>query len=100
MYPSARESPCVLLPAGPITTDEVQRVHDDAIARIRRAVERHGLDPLALGHPPRVGDDPRGEFEDAVQLEQPLLDFGDARKSDFFPGLKAASVQSLASMGY
>ena len=31
--------------------------------------------------------------------EHPLLDFGDARESPFFPSLKAASVQSAVPFG-
>ncbi|WP_419190269.1 transposase [Saltatorellus ferox] len=87
------------LPAGPLKSDEVQRVHRDVIARIRRVLEKHDLNPLALGLPPRTGVKGTAEFADSTEFEQPLLDFGDARDGSFFPGLKAASVNSLVPFG-
>ncbi|QDV04862.1 Putative transposase [Planctomycetes bacterium Poly30] len=58
-------------------------------------LERYDLDPLALGLPPRPGDEAPCEFEDAAGSQHPLLDFGDARDGSFFPGLKTASVKSV-----
>ncbi|QDV07986.1 Putative transposase [Planctomycetes bacterium Poly30] len=95
---SAFESP-VFLPADPLTSAEVERVHGDAIARIRRVLKRFSLDPIALGMPLRKGDDRPWEYADAGADEQPLLDFGDARENAFFPALKAASVKSLVPFG-
>ena len=71
-------------------------MHGDAIARIRRVLERYDLDPIALGLPPRPGDEAPCEFADSSGSEHPLLDFGDARDGSFFPGLKVASVKSAA----
>ncbi|QDV04752.1 Cryptochrome DASH [Planctomycetes bacterium Poly30] len=56
---SAFESP-VFLPADPLTSAEVERVHGDAIERIRRVLKRYSLDPIALGLPLRKGDEPLG----------------------------------------
>ncbi|WP_145194220.1 transposase [Planctomycetes bacterium Poly30] len=95
---SAFESP-VFLPADPLTSAEVERVHGDAIARIRRVLKRFSLDPIALGLPLRKGDEPPWEYADGGADESPLLDFGDAREGSFFPGLKAASVKSLIPFG-
>ncbi|QDV09245.1 Putative transposase [Planctomycetes bacterium Poly30] len=95
---SAFESP-VFLPADPLTSAEVERVHGDTIARIRRVLKRFSLDPIALGMPLRKGDDRPWEYADAGADEQPLLDFGDARENAFFPALKAASVKSLVPFG-
>ncbi|MFT6111187.1 MAG: hypothetical protein ACJA2W_004117 [Planctomycetota bacterium] len=69
------------------------------IARIRRVLERSGLNPLQLGLPPRPGDQEADASLDFSEHEQPLLDFGDARDGAFFPGLKSASVSSLDPFG-
>ena len=91
--------PPVFVPADRLTSVEVERVHADAIARIRRVLERYDLDPLALGIPPRPGDEAPCEFADAAGSQHPLLDFGDARDGSFFPGLKTASVKSVVPFG-
>ncbi|QDV05811.1 Putative transposase [Planctomycetes bacterium Poly30] len=91
--------PPVFLPTGPLKSDEVERVHGDVIKRIRRVLERYGLDPIALGLPPRAGDEAPAEFADSSEHEHQLLDFGDARDDAFFPALKAASVKSLVPFG-
>jgi len=92
------------LPAAPLSSKEVKRVHKDIIARVRRVLVKHDLDPLALGVPPRpkrelAHDSIAVELEDSPEYKQPLLDFGDAQEGAFFPGLKAASVQSLVPFG-
>jgi hypothetical protein len=69
------------------------------IARIRRVLERSGLNPLQLGLPPRPGEEGTDASLDSSEHEQPLLDFGDARDGAFFPGLKSASVSSLVPFG-
>ncbi|QDV05857.1 Putative transposase [Planctomycetes bacterium Poly30] len=89
----------MFLPTGPLKSDEVERVHGDVIKRIRRVLERYGLYPIALGLPPRAGDEAPAEFADSSEHEQQLLDFGDARDDAFFPALKAASVKSLVPFG-
>ena len=89
----------MFLPAGPLKSAEVERVHGDVIKRIRRVLELYGLDPIALGLPPRAGDEAPAEFADSSEHEQLLLDFGDARDDAFFPALKAASVKSLVPFG-
>jgi hypothetical protein len=95
--------PPVFLPAGPLSSDDVERVHAEVIRRIHRVLERYDLDPISLGLPPLSGaEDPNessGKFADASDHEQPLLDFGDARDDSFFPELKAASVQSRIPFG-
>ncbi|MFT5732634.1 MAG: hypothetical protein ACJAZN_001729, partial [Planctomycetota bacterium] len=85
----------VFMPAGILDSGEVARVHRDVIARIRRVLERSGLNPLQLGLPPRPGEEGTDASLDSSEHEQPLLDFGDARDGAFFPGLKSASVSSL-----
>ena len=101
-------SPCacqwyapVFQPAGPLDPAEVERVHKDIITRIRRVLERHGLNPVALGLPPRPrsGEARAPEQHDSPEYSQPLLDFGEAQDGSFLPGLKAASVQSAAPFG-
>ncbi|MEM8714133.1 MAG: transposase [Planctomycetota bacterium] len=91
--------PPVFLPADPLPSAEVERVHRDAVVHICRVLERHGLDPIALGLPLRQGDEPPWKYADSGAHEPPLLDFGDARDSSFFPSLKAASVKSLVPLG-
>ncbi|WP_145204145.1 hypothetical protein [Planctomycetes bacterium Poly30] len=66
------------------------------IVRIRRALERYDLDPIALGLPPCPGDEAPGEFADSSGSEHPLLDFGYARDGSFFPDVKVASVKSAS----
>ena len=89
----------MFVPAGPLDSDEVQRVHGDVLTRIRRVLEKYDLNPMALGLPPRPGDQAACEFADSSEHEQPLLDFGDARDGSFFPGLKGASVNSAVPFG-
>ena len=91
--------PPVFQPAGPLDPAEVGRVHRDIITRIRRVLERHGLNPLALGLPPCPGSEASPEQHDSPEYSQPLLDFGEAQEGSFLPGLKAASVQSAAPFG-
>ena len=93
-----REEP-VFQPARPIDPAEVERVHKDIITRLRRVLERHDLNPLALGLPPRAGDEVSPEQHDSPKYSQPLLDFGEAQEGSFLPGLKAASVQSAVPFG-
>ncbi|QDV05852.1 hypothetical protein Poly30_13550 [Planctomycetes bacterium Poly30] len=88
----------VALCIAPLTSAEVKQVHGDAIARIRRVLERYGLDPSALGLPQPQGDEAPWEHAEECAHEQPLLDFGDARDGSFFPSLKAASVKSLVPL--
>ncbi|MFT7076832.1 MAG: hypothetical protein ACJA0P_002850 [Planctomycetota bacterium] len=89
----------VFMPAGILDSGEVARVHRDVIARIRRVLERYGLNPRQLGLPPRRGEEGTDASLDSSEHEQPLLDFGDARDGAFFPGLKSASVSSLVPFG-
>ena len=89
----------VFQPARPLNPAEVERVHRDIITRIRRVLERYGLNPLALGLPPRPGEERAPEQHDSPEYSQPLLDFGEAQEGSFLPGLKAASVQSAAPFG-
>ena len=39
----------MFVPAGPLDSDEVERVHGDVITRIRRVLEKADLNPKALG---------------------------------------------------
>jgi hypothetical protein len=91
--------PPVFQAARPLDSAEVERVHKDIITRIRRVLERHDLNPMALGLPPRPGDEASPEQHDSPEYNQPLLDFGEAKEGSFLPGLKAASVQSAAPFG-
>jgi hypothetical protein len=84
---------------GLLDSGEVARVHRDVIARIRRVLERSGLNPLQLGLPPRRGEEGTDASLDSSEYEQPLLDFGDARDGALSPGLKSASVSSLVPFG-
>jgi hypothetical protein len=84
---------------GILDSGEVARVHRDVITRIRRVLERSGLNPRQLGLPPRPGEEGTDAGLDSSEHEQPLLDFGDARDGAFFPGLKSASVSSLVPFG-
>ena len=74
-------------------------MHKDIITRIRRVLERYKLNPIALGLPPRPGEERAPELHDSPECSQPLLDFGEAQDGSFLPGLKAASVQSAVSFG-
>jgi hypothetical protein len=78
------------MPAGLLESGEVARVHRDVITRIRRALERSGLNPRRLVLPPRRGEEGTDASLDSSEHEQPLLDFGDARDGAFFSGLKSA----------
>ena len=93
--------PPAFQPARPLDPAEVERVHKDIITRIRRVLERHGLNPVALGLPPRPrsGEARAPEQHDSPEYSQPLLDFGEAQDGSFLPGLKAASVQSAVPFG-
>ncbi len=74
-------------------------MHKDIVTRIRRVLERYKLNPIALGLPPRAGDEVSPEQHDSPEYSQRLLDFGEAQEGSFLPGLKAASVQSAAPFG-
>ena len=46
----------MFLPAGPLKSAEVERVHGDVIKRIRRVLERYGLDvTVRQAHPGNRG---------------------------------------------
>ena len=57
----------VFQPARPLNPAEVERVHRDIITRIRRVLERHDLNPIALGLPPRPGDKASPEQHDSPE---------------------------------
>jgi hypothetical protein len=69
------------------------------MTRIRCVLERHDLNPLALGLSPRPGDEASPDQHDSPEYTQPLLDFGEAQEGSFLPGLKAASIQSAVPFG-
>lgn len=85
--------------SGPLDSDEVRRVHSDVIVRIRRVLERYDLNPQLVGLSPRLSDQGTDVIVEPSECEQPLLDFGEARDGPFFPGLKAASVDSRVPFG-
>ncbi len=86
-------------PAAPLTAQEVERVHTDEIARIRRVLARYDLNPIQLGLPPRPGATEASEHSESGDPEQLFLDFGDAQDGPFFPSLKAASIKSKVPFG-
>ena len=89
----------VFFPAEPLASEEVHRVQRDGIQRIRRVLEAWGLNPTALGLPPRAGAQDPSEVNCAPEYEHPLLDFGEAAEASVLPELKAASIQSRVPLG-
>jgi hypothetical protein len=75
----------IFQPARPLDPADVERVRKDIITRIRRVLGRYKLSPIALGLPPRPGEERAPEQHDSPEYSQLLLDFGEAQENSFLP---------------